>query len=144
MVDCSFCNIVSGKENSFTVFENDLFLAFLDKRPLFKGHILLIPKSHIVTLTEMPEKIIGPFFKTVQMLTIAVEKSMLSEGSFIALNNRVSQSVPHLHVHIVPRTKGDGLKGFFWPRKKYSDDTEMKDVREKIKNAVAGFNFSAD
>lgn len=135
--DCPFCEIITGTQPAFVVYENQLSLAFLDKRPLFAGHTLLIPKEHISTLAELPPHMTGPIFETARKLTIAVEKAMNAQGSFVAINNKVSQSVPHLHIHIVPRTKGDGLKGFFWPRKKYRDDKEMVQVMEKIKSAVA-------
>lgn len=136
MNDCTFCQIIKGQISAFTVFENSDSIAFLDKRPLFPGHVLLIPKTHISILAEMPDGKIGPFFKTVRNLSVAVEKAMNAQGSFVAINNLVSQSVPHLHVHIVPRTKGDGLKGFFWPRKKYKDEAEMIEVTDKIKREI--------
>lgn len=136
MNDCTFCQIIKGQISAFTVFEDSDSIAFLDNRPLFPGHVLLIPKTHISILAEMPDEKIGPFFKTVRNLSVAVEKAMNAQGSFIALNNRVSQSVPHLHVHIVPRTRGDGLKGFFWPRKKYKDEAEMIEVADKIRAAI--------
>lgn len=136
MNECTFCQIIRGQISAFSVFENSDSIAFLDKRPLFPGHILLIPKTHISILAEMPDEKIGPFFTTVRNLSIGVEKAMKAQGSFVALNNRVSQSVPHLHVHIVPRTRGDGLKGFFWPRKKYRDEAEMIEVTNRIKRAI--------
>ncbi len=136
MNDCTFCQIIKGQISAFSVFENDDSIAFLDKRPLFPGHILLIPKTHISILAEMPDEKIGHFFKTVRDLSIAVEKAMKAQGSFVALNNRVSQSVPHLHVHIVPRNRRDGLRGFFWPRKKYKDEAEMIEITDRIKRAI--------
>ena len=111
-------------------------MAFLDHRPLFPGHCLLVPKAHIETLADLPNDLIGPFFENAQLLARAVQVAMEAQGSFVAMNNRVSQSVPHLHVHIVPRTKGDGLKGFFWPRSKYKSESEIAAVQELIQAAV--------
>ena len=109
---------------------------FLDHRPLFPGHCLLIPKAHYETLADLPEDLVGPLFRSVRLLAVAVERAMQSEGSFVAINNRVSQSVPHLHIHIVPRRKKDGLRGFFWPRQKYESAAAMEEVRERIREAA--------
>ena len=130
---CKFCGIAS---QSLIVFEDAISVAFLDHRPLFPGHTLLIPKDHYETLADLPPNLIGPFFANVQKLAIAVERGMQAEGTFVAINNRVSQSVPHLHVHIVPRKKGDGLRGFFWPRQKYRDDDQMRSVQSAIVNEL--------
>jgi histidine triad (HIT) family protein len=134
---CVFCKVVGGDIAANIVFEDDLSLAFLDHRPLFPGHCLLIPKSHFETLSDLPTELVGPFFRNVQLLARAVEVALAAEGSFVAMNNRVSQSVPHLHVHIVPRRKKDGLKGFFWPRSKYGNDVEIVDVQKRIQSAIA-------
>lgn len=115
------------------VFEDEISAAFLDHRPLFPGHVLLIPKQHFETLTDLPPVLAGPFFRNVQLLSVAVEAAMAAEGTFVALNNRVSQSVPNLHVHIVPRRKKDGLKGFFWPRHKYASPEEAEQTRIAIR-----------
>ena len=136
MIDCLFCRIVSGEVPATIVYEDDNSVAFLDHRPLFPGHTLLVPREHIETLGELPTKIITPYFEAVQLLSRAVETAMEAEGTFVAMNNRVSQSVPHLHVHLVPRRKKDGLKGFFWPRTKYKSDEEMEEVKKKIADAV--------
>jgi histidine triad (HIT) family protein len=133
---CKFCQIASGSLASYIVFEDDLSLAFLDARPLFLGHVLLIPKEHIETLADLPEKIVGPFFRNAQILSRAVEQAMDAEGSFVAINNRVSQSVPHLHVHIVPRRKKDGLRGFFWPRQAHPAEAEMQQAQAAIRRAI--------
>lgn len=133
---CKFCEIVSGLLATHVVWEDSISLAFLDNRPLFLGHVLLIPKEHYETLSDVPEKLLGPFFANVQMLARAVERGMEAEGSFIAINNRVSQSVPHLHVHIVPRRKKDGLRGFFWPRQSHPDETEMNKAQAAIERAI--------
>jgi histidine triad (HIT) family protein len=135
---CKFCQIAERGISSAIVFEDSISLAFLDNRPLFPGHTLLIPKQHIETLEDLPAEVIGPFFTNAQILARAVESGMNAEGSFVAINNRVSQSVPHLHVHIVPRRKKDGLRGFFWPRQKYKDDAEMQQAQAAILKALTG------
>ncbi|KMQ51002.1 histidine triad (HIT) protein [Chitinispirillum alkaliphilum] len=133
---CIFCAIADKKTNSHIVYQNHESLAFLDKRPLFKGHTILIPRQHISNLNETNTPWEKDFYTTLQILSKAVENAMESQGTFIAINNKVSQSVPHLHVHIIPRTKGDGLRGFFWPRIKYSGDSEMHYIAEKIFNSA--------
>jgi len=134
---CIFCNIIRGAVPCFKVFEDDISLAFLDHRPLFPGHTLLIVKSHIETLFELPDSLMGLLFPNVRRLSQAVMQSMQAEGAFVAINNRVSQSVPHFHVHIVPRRKGDGLKGFFWPRRAYKDQQEIDATLRAVRSAVA-------
>ncbi|HUS09493.1 MAG TPA: HIT family protein [Pyrinomonadaceae bacterium] len=134
---CLFCGIVKKEIDASIVFQDDISLAFLDHRPLFPGHCLLVPKPHFGTLSDLPSELIGPFFINVQLLAHAVELALEAEGSFVAMNNRVSQSVPHLHVHIVPRRKKDGLKGFFWPRHKYDDAAHVVEVQKSIKVAIA-------
>ena len=138
MVDdnCLFCRIVSGDLPATMVYEDKNSLAFLDHRPLFHGHTLLVPREHFETLGDVSPSLIEPYFKATQLLSLVVESAMEAEGSFVAMNNRVSQSVPHLHVHIVPRRRKDGLKGFFWPRTKYKSDEEMKEVQSKIQAAL--------
>ena len=138
--ECLFCRIVSGEVPATVVYEDQNSVAFLDIRPLFAGHTLLVPRDHVETLGELPEKLVGPYFETVQLLSRVVEQAMEAEGTFVAMNNRVSQSVPHLHVHVVPRRKKDGLKGFFWPRTKYKDNEEMETVREKIAATLKKIN----
>ena len=134
---CIFCRIVSGEMPATVVFEDALSLCFLDHRPLFPGHCLLVPKGHFETLGDLPSELIAPFFKNVQLLARAVELALEAEGSFVAMNNRVSQSVPHLHVHIVPRRKKDGLKGFFWPRNKYEGEMQLVSIQKAIQAAIA-------
>ena len=134
--NCAFCKIVRD-DDGLRVYEDQQTLAFLDHRPLFPGHCLLIPKAHLETITDLPQSLLGPLFATVRMLSAAVEEGMRAEGTFIAANNRVSQSVPHFHVHIVPRTKGDGLKGFFWPRRKYKGPEEIASVLSALRAAIA-------
>ena len=133
---CLFCRIVSGELPATIVYEGDDAIAFLDHRPLFPGHSLLVPREHVETLGDLPSKLVGTYFESAQLLARAVESAMEAEGTFVAMNNRVSQSVPHLHVHVVPRRRKDGLKGFFWPRTKYKSDEEMEDVRRKISAAL--------
>lgn len=135
-MSCIFCDIVAGKIPAEIVWRNEAAVAFLDHRPLFFGHVLLVPMTHIETLADMPGAQVGPFFQVVQKLERAVEQALGAEGTFIAINNRVSQSVPHLHVHIVPRHKGDGLKGFFWPRRKYENDRQIEETAEKLRAAL--------
>ena len=138
--NCLFCSIVSGETPAAIVYEDENTLVFLDHRPLFAGHSLVIPKEHFETLSDLPTELVGKFFADVQLLARAVEKTMEAEGSFVALNNKVSQSVPHLHVHVVPRRKKDGLKGFFWPRNKYASELEITEVQKRIAAAIAAIN----
>ena len=134
--NCLFCRIVSGEVPATVVYEDDVSFAFLDHRPLFHGHTLLVPREHIETLGELSSSLVEPYFKAAQLLARAVESGLEAEGTFVAMNNRVSQSVPHLHVHVVPRRRKDGLKGFFWPRTKYKDEDEMTVVQKKIASAL--------
>lgn len=116
---CVFCSIVRGEEPAEVVLETDDVVAFLDTRPVFKGHVLVVPRDHIPTLTELPDELVPALFAAARTVAGAVREALGAQGSFVAMNNTVSQSVPHLHVHVVPRTRGDGLRGFFWPRTKY-------------------------
>jgi histidine triad (HIT) family protein len=129
---CLFCRAVEGALPVHLVADDDVAIAFLDHRPLFHGHVLLVPRAHHETLTDVPADHIGPVFERAQRLAAAVRDAMDAQGTFVAVNNRVSQSVPHLHVHVVPRTKGDGLRGFFWPRTRYADDAEAAAVAARI------------
>ena len=131
-----FCSIVGGESPAYVVLADDLVAAFLDVRPLFPGHVLVVPRVHVETLTDLPAADVGAYFERVQRVAAAVEVAMGAEGSFVAINNTVSQSVPHLHTHVVPRTKGDGLRGFFWPRTKYRDDAHAADVAAAIASAL--------
>ncbi len=135
---CPFCEIAEGRVPAEIVWRSESALAFLDHRPLFPGHVLLIPLEHYTTLADLPRPLVGPLFQAAQDVQGAVETAMEAEGSFIAVNNRVSQSVPHLHIHIVPRRKGDGLKGFFWPRRPYESDEHLRETGEKIRRALKG------
>lgn len=136
MPSCKFCEIASGEAPAAIVFEDSATLAFLDHRPLFPGHILLIPHRHVANLAELPGELSGVLFRNARLLALALETALGAQGAFLALNNKVSQSVPHLHIHIVPRTKGDGLRGFFWPRTRYQDDAHLERTRELLCRAV--------
>jgi histidine triad (HIT) family protein len=134
--ECVFCKIAGGKLNAHLVYEDDESIAFLDIDPLFPGHVLLCPREHYETLTDLPMGLAGPMMAKLQLLTKAVENALDSEGSFIAVNNRVSQTVPHLHIHIVPRRRRDGLRGFFWPRQRYRDEAAKAAVCDAIQREV--------
>ncbi len=136
---CTFCRIVGGTVESAVVFEDEVSLAFLDRRPVFPGHCLLVPKEQHETLDDLPGSLVGPLFANVQTLSRAVELGLNADGTFVAMNNRVSQSVPHLHVHVVPRRRGDGLRGFFWPRQRYTDEDHIREVQESIREAIYCF-----
>jgi histidine triad (HIT) family protein len=140
--NCLFCTIVSRELEAAIVFEDEDTLVFLDHRPLFPGHCLVIPRQHFETLSDLPAELLEKFFANVQLMGKAVEKALEAEGSFIALNNKVSQSVPHLHVHVVPRRKKDGLKGFFWPRTKYKEG-EIELVKLKLSDALRNLRSDA-
>ena len=135
--DCPFCKIVRSEAQSYTVFEDDLSLAFLDRRPVFPGHCLLIPISHYETLIDLPASLVGSLFQNAQLLARAMEQGLQAEGTFVAINNRISQSVSHLHIHIVPRHKKDGLKGFFWPRQRYPDESTILSIQNTLRTTVA-------
>jgi histidine triad (HIT) family protein len=132
---CAFCAIVAGSE-AHLVLDDDECLAFLDHRPVFPGHCLLIPKDHVETLPDLPATRVAPLFLRARALAAAVEAGMEADGTFVAINNRVSQSVPHLHIHVVPRRKKDGLRGFFWPRLRYESPETMRDAQARIRAAL--------
>jgi histidine triad (HIT) family protein len=134
---CAFCRIAAGEQDAASVvLDEPHAVAFLDHRPLFPGHCLLIPRAHRETLADLRSEEIEPFFATTQSLARAVQAAMGSQGSFVAMNNVVSQSVPHLHVHVVPRNRKDGLRGFFWPRQKYESEKQMAEARDAIREAL--------
>jgi histidine triad (HIT) family protein len=134
--NCLFCQIAAGALPAVSVFEDQVSLAFLDHRPLFPGHCLIVPRQHYETLGDLPSELVEPFFSNVQLLARAVELALDADGTFVAINNKVSQSVPHLHAHIVPRRRRDGLKGFFWPRNKYESEDEILKVQQAIRLAI--------
>ncbi len=134
---CAFCRIVAGETDAHRVVDEPHAVGFLDRRPLFHGHCLVVPRDHRETLLDLAEPELGPYFATVRRLAGAVVDAMDAEGSFVAMNNRVSQSVPHLHTHVVPRRPKDGLRGFFWPRTGYDDDEQMAAVAARVRDAYA-------
>jgi len=135
MTSCVFCEIVAGERPAHLVLDDDTFVGFLDTRPLFHGHVLVVPRAHHETLTDLPAELVAPLFERVQAMAATMGAAMGAQGTFVAMNNIVSQSVPHLHVHVVPRTKGDGLKGFFWPRTRYASEEEAATVAERIRRS---------
>jgi histidine triad (HIT) family protein len=136
-VNCAFCAIAANESAGHMVFEDEAVVAFLDARPLFPGHVLVVPRRHAETLTDLPAAEVGPFFTRVRRIVGAVERGMGAAGSFVAANNRVSQSVPHFHVHVVPRNPKDGLRGFFWPRTTYASEEEAAAVAARVRAALA-------
>jgi histidine triad (HIT) family protein len=135
--DCPFDAIVAGTVPAHVVLDDAAAVAFLDARPVFKGHVLVVPRAHYVTMADLPDDLIGPFFAAVRRISAALPAALGAQGTFVALNNVVSQSVPHVHVHVVPRTKGDGLRGFFWPRQRYESDDEAAGYAARIAEALA-------
>lgn len=140
---CVFCKIAAGHTKAAIVFEDDDVIVFLDHGPLFPGHCLVSPKQHYDTLPDVPVDLLCRLFEIVQQTCRAVETSIEAEGTFVAVNNKVSQSVPHLHVHVVPRRRGDGLKGFFWPRRPYRDAEHLENTRSRIASALTLLRHSA-
>jgi len=136
-VNCLFCAIVDGTQPAHRVLETEEVVGFLDVRPVFKGHVLLVPREHHETLADLPPALLGPVFEQVQRTSTAVVSGLDAHGSFVAMNNTVSQSVPHLHVHVVPRQRKDGLRGFFWPRTRYADDAEAEAYADRLRTALA-------
>lgn len=133
-----FCGIVAGSVPAFRVIDTSDGVAFLDTRPVFRGHLLVVPRDHVETLGDLPGTAAPSYFLLVTRLALAVEAGLGAGGTFVAINNRVSQSVPHLHTHVVPRTKGDGLRGFFWPRTRYSSPEEARSYADRITGALSG------
>jgi histidine triad (HIT) family protein len=132
-----FCDIAAGRVPAHIVLADDEAVAFLDARPVFKGHLLVATREPVVTLADLPASRIGPFFSVVQRISAVMPIALGCQGTFVALNNVVSQSVPHLHVHVVPRTRGDGLRGFFWPRQRYASDAEAAEYAARMRDALA-------
>ena len=136
MAECTFCRIIAGKLPAHVVLDDDACMAFLDVRPLFPGHTLLVPRAHHETLADLPVEQLEPLFSRAQRLSSAMESVLGAAGSFVAMNNRVSQSVPHLHVHVVPRNRKDGLRGFFWPRTRYASEEEAAGVAARLADGL--------
>jgi histidine triad (HIT) family protein len=132
-----FCDIAAGVVPAHVVLDDAEAVAFLDSRPVFKGHVLVAPRQHVRTLADLPAAAVGPFFLRVQRLSAVMPAALGCQGTFVAANNVVSQSVPHLHVHVVPRTKGDGLRGFFWPRQRYESEAEAGEYADRIRSVLA-------
>jgi histidine triad (HIT) family protein len=139
-VTCTFCQIANGELPAQIIHRDEDVTSFLDRAPLLPGHVLVMPTTHVPTLDDLPDELLAPFFAAVRRMSIAVQKALRAEGSFVATNTRVSQSVPHLHVHVVPRNKGDGLFStrLIWQRKKYESDSEMAEIATKIRTAYGG------
>jgi len=133
---CTFCRVVAGELAAHVVLDEPLTIALLDRSPLFPGHCLVVPRAHVRTLVDLPDDAIAPLFSAAKRVARALEVGLGAEGSFVAMNNKISQSVPHLHVHVVPRRKKDGLRGFFWPRTRYASDEAMAEVAEAIRAAL--------
>lgn len=133
---CVFCAVIAGSVPAEMVSSNETAVAFLDTRPVFRGHVLVVPRTHVGVLGDLPDELVAPLFDFVRRLSVAVETGLGAGGTFVAMNNRVSQSVPHLHVHVVPRTRGDGLRGFFWPRTKYTSGDEAAEYAARIAAAL--------
>lgn len=135
-IECKFCLITKHTIEATIVFEDAATVVFLDRRPLFPGHCLVVPREHYQTLGDLPADLVGTLFESVQIVSRAVESGMKAQGTFVAINNKISQSVPHIHVHVVPRRAKDGLRGFFWPRGKYSNQEEELRARDAIRNEI--------
>jgi histidine triad (HIT) family protein len=136
--DCVFCDVIAGLETAQIVLADESAVAFLDARPVFKGHVLVAPREHARTLADLPGAAVGPYFLRVQRVSAVMPAALGCQGTFVAANNVVSQSVPHLHVHVVPRTKGDGLRGFFWPRQRYDSQEEADQYAQRLRTALSG------
>ena len=141
---CLFCRISLGDEPAAVVLQTPEVLGFLDTRPVFKGHVLVIPRTHVVTVVDLPADLRDPFLAGVQRVAHAMTTALGAQGSFVAMNNVVSQSVPHLHCHVVPRTKGDGLRGFFWPRVRYESEDELQEYAVRLRSALDATGVGID
>jgi histidine triad (HIT) family protein len=141
---CAFCRVARGAADAYIVLDDEHFLAFLDHRPLFPGHTLLVPRAHHETLGVLPPPLVAPLFERARLLARAVERAFQADGSLVAINNRVSQSVPHLHIHVVPRRFKDGLRGFFWPRARYPTDAAAREAQDALREALAELRAGPD
>jgi histidine triad (HIT) family protein len=135
--ECIFCDVIAGIIPAHVVLSDEVVVAFLDSRPVFKGHVLVAPREHVRTLADLPAATVGPYFTRVQRVSAVMPAALGCQGTFVAANNVVSQSVPHLHFHVVPRTKGDGLRGFFWPRSRYDTDAEAAGYADRLREALS-------
>ncbi|HMC53149.1 MAG TPA: HIT domain-containing protein [Acidimicrobiales bacterium] len=143
MPECPFCAIVSGEAEAHLVLEQDEVLGFLDARPVFPGHVLVVPRTHYETLVDLPGPLAPALFEAARLVAVAMPAALAADGAFVAVNDMVSQSVPHVHVHVVPRRRKDGLRGFFWPRQRYGGKEEMEEVAARIRQALRD-RFAAD
>jgi histidine triad (HIT) family protein len=134
---CIFCDVIAGAAPVRQVLSDEIVVAFLDRSPVFKGHVLVAPRRHVVTLADLDGELVGPFFERVQRIAAIMPAALACDGSFVAINNVVSQSVAHLHVHVVPRRRKDGLRGFFWPRVRYESDSEADDYAQRLADALS-------
>jgi histidine triad (HIT) family protein len=139
-IECVFCEIVAGRRDADIVWDDDVAVAFLDRSPLFRGHTLVVPRRHLVTIGDLAVAEVGPFFERVRMIASAIPEAFEADGTFVANNNVVSQSVAHFHVHVVPRTGGDGLRGFFWPRQKYASG-EAAQFADRLRSVLQRFDL---
>ena len=137
MDGCVFCKIVRGEMKTHQVYEDQDTIVFLDNGPIFAGHCLVCPKTHVETVMDLPDRLMTPLLSTARLVAQAVERGLNAQGSFMAINNRISQSVPHLHMHVIPRTRGDGMKGFFWPRRPYRDEQHAAETADALRRALA-------
>lgn len=135
-MSCTFCSIVAGEQDARRVWESEHCVAFLDQRPVFFGHTLVVPKEHVETLVELPDRLLTPLMSDARLLAAALKQALDAHGTFVAINNEVSQSVPHIHVHVIPRRFKDGLRGFFWPRQRYDDEEHAQRVQQAIAGAA--------
>ncbi len=135
---CPFCEAITGTVSVRTVLDDDVAIAFLDRSPVFKGHVLVVPKRHTLTLADLDGDLVAPLFERVQRVSARMPDALGCDGTFVAINNVISQSVAHLHVHVVPRRRKDGLRGFFWPRVRYESDAEADDYARRLTDALAG------
>ena len=133
---CQFCEVIGGSRPARVVLDDDVAVAFLDRSPVFKGHVLVVPRGHVVTLAELDHQLVGPLFERVQRVSARMPSALGCDGTFVAINNVVSQSVAHLHVHVVPRRRKDGLRGFFWPRVRYESEAEADDFASRLSQAL--------
>lgn len=133
--NCVFCKIAAGELAADLIDHDEQTLTFLDRSPVFPGHLLVIPREHVETMADLPDRLLPAVFAQVRRATDALVKGLGAGGSFVAINNKVSQTVPHLHVHVIPRTKGDGMKGFFWPRRNYQSDDHRSEIIERLRQA---------
>jgi histidine triad (HIT) family protein len=136
-MSCTFCDIAAGSLRAAMVLDEPEVLAFLDRSPVFPGHVLIVPRTHFETLTDLPADLLPLVFGAAQLISKAVQQALGADGTWVSMNNTVSQSVPHLHVHVVPRKRKDGLRGFYWPRVKYPSEEAMQEIAASIRGSLS-------